>query len=332
MTRHPIKRRLALAGLTALAGLALVLPLAAAAQPAWPTKPVSIVVPFSAGGSTDVVARLVGQKLSELWGQPVVIENRAGAGGNVGAALVAKAAADGHTLLMTSGSIFTVNPHLYKKMPFDAKKDFVPVTNVASGPMVVAVPTALGIQTMGELIGRAKANPKALNFGSAGIGSQVHMAAENFAHAAGIEITHVPYKGEALAYTDLMAGQIQLVVGNIAAVSALLPEGRMKALAVTSRERSALLPQVPTASEAGLPGFENSGWFGFMAPAGTPREVVEKIQRDTARVLAQADVKQRLSVQGMTAVANTPADFAAAIEGESRRWAEVVAARKLSVE
>jgi tripartite-type tricarboxylate transporter receptor subunit TctC len=322
---HHISRRLV------LAGLALALPPLAPAQ-AWPTKPVTIVVPFSPGGSTDVVARLVGQKLSELWNQPVVIDNRAGAGGNVGAALVAKAAPDGHTLLMTSGSIFTVNPHLYKKMPFDAKKDFAPVTNVASGPMVVVVPAASGINSLGELIARAKANPKVLNFGSAGIGSQVHMAGESFAHAAGIEIAHVPYKGEALAYTDLMSGQLQLVVGNIAAVSALLPEGRMKALAVTSRERSALLPQVPTVSEAGVPGFENSGWFGFMAPAGTPAGVIERVQRDTARVLAQPEVRQRLAVQGMVPVANAPAEFAAAIEAESRRWADVVAARKLVVE
>jgi tripartite-type tricarboxylate transporter receptor subunit TctC len=298
----------------------------------WPARPVTLVVPFSPGGTTDVVARMVGQKLGEVWGQPVVIDNRAGAGGNVGAALVAKAAPDGYTLLMTSGSIFTVNPHLYKKMPFDVNKDFALITNVADGPMVVVVPSASDARTVKDLIAKAKAQPGSINFGSAGVGSQVHMAAENFAAAAGIDVVHVPYKGEALAYNDLMAGQIQLVVGNIGAVSGLVGEGRMRALAVTGKERSRMMPDVPTVAEAAIPGFVNTGWFGLVAPAGTPKEVLDKVQRDAAAVLAQTEVKARLAVQGMTPVANTPAEFAKAVDEESRRWAEVIRTRKLSAE
>jgi tripartite-type tricarboxylate transporter receptor subunit TctC len=298
----------------------------------WPTKQVTIVVPFVAGGTTDIVARLMGQKLGEIWGQPVVVDNRAGAGGNIGSSLVAKATPDGHTLLMASGSILTVNPHIYKEMGFNLR-DLAPVTNVASGPMVVAV--AAGPQApanLRDLISRAKAKPGAINFGSAGIGSQVHMAGENFANAAGIDIVHVPYKGEAAAYTDLMAGQVQVVVGNIGAVAGFVNQGRLKALAVTSKDRSAMLPDVPTANEAGMPGFENSGWFGFMAPAATPASVIEKIQRDTARVLAMPEVKEKLAGVGMVPVGNAPREFASAIDSESKRWAEVVKNRHLKVQ
>jgi tripartite-type tricarboxylate transporter receptor subunit TctC len=302
------------------------------AADAWPAKQVTVVVPFVAGGTTDIVARLVGQKLGELWGQPVVIDNRGGAGGNIGAALVAKAQPDGYTLMMASGSILTVNPYIYKDMGF-SPKDLTPITNVASGPMVVAVSAGQGSPaTLKELISRAKAKPGQLNFGSAGIGSQVHMAGENFANAAGIDIVHVPYKGEAAAYTDLMAGQVQLVVGNIGAVAGFVNSGRLRGLAVTSKERSAMLPDVPTASEAGMPGFENSGWFGLMAPAGTPQAVIDKIQRDTAKVLAMPDVKEKLAKYGMVPIGNTPSEFAAAIDAESKRWAEVVRNRHLKMQ
>jgi tripartite-type tricarboxylate transporter receptor subunit TctC len=233
---------------------------------------------------------------------------------------------------MTSGSIFTVNPHLYAKMPFDTKKDFAPVTNVATGPMVVAVNATSDFKTLKELIAKAKAAPRSLNFGSAGQGSQVHMAAEKLAHAAGVDMVHVPYKGEAQAYNDLMAGQVQLVVGNIAAVSTLVAGGKLRALAVTSKERSPMMPEVPTVAEAGVPGFENTGWFGLMAPAGTPPEVIERIQRDTASVLASTEVKERLSSLGMAPVGNAPDELGRAIEAESRGWAEVVASRKLKIQ
>ncbi|MEO8081184.1 MAG: tripartite tricarboxylate transporter substrate binding protein [Caldimonas sp.] len=317
--------------LLAAAVCALALPWAGAAhaQAAWPSKQVRMIVPFSPGGSTDVVARMVGQRLAEVWGQSVVVENRAGAGGNIGTDLVAKSSPDGYTLLMASGSI-TINPHIYAKMPFDTWKDLVPITNVASGPMLVVVQEKSPYRSIKDLIAAAKAQPKALSFGSAGVGSQVHLAGENFADAAGIDLQHVPYKGEAPAYTDLISGQTQLMVGNIAAAAALLGPGRLRALAVTGTKRSSLLPDVPTVAESGLPGFENTGWFGLYAPAGTPPEVVAKIQRDTAAALADTQIKARLHVLGMEPVGSTSAQLAAQMQTESVRWEKVVKNRKLS--
>lgn len=327
---HPAAARLPRrhAALWAFGALCLPWARAARAQEAWPNKPVRLVVPFAPGGTTDVIGRMLAQKLNGLWGQSVVVENRGGAGGNVGADVVAKSAADGYTLLMASGSI-TINPSLYKRMAFDTRKDLVPITNVAAGPMLVVVQEAAPYRTLKDLIAAAKARPGSINFGSAGVGSQVHMAAENFADAAGIEITHVPYKGEAPAFTDLIGGQVQMMVGNFATAAALLGNGRLRALAVTSKQRSPLLPAVPTAHEAGLRNFENSGWFGLLAPAGTPAAVLAKVQRDTARVMAETETKARLYVQGMAPIANTSAEFARDMDREFERWAQVVKSRKL---
>ena len=322
---HPTRR-----GLLALAALPLVLAaLPVQAQTDWPNKSVTLIVPFAPGGSTDVVARMLAQKLGEMWKQTVVVENRAGAGGNIGAAAVGKAAPDGYTLLMASGSIFTVNPHLYASLPFDPKKDFAPILNVATGPMVVAVPPNSEFKDLKALMAKAKAEPGKINFGSAGPGSQVHMAAERLAFTAGVDMAHIPYKGESAALTDLMAGQVQVVVGNIGAATPLVTGGKLRALAVTSAERSKMLPDVPTVAESGYPGFENSGWFGLMAPAGTPKAAIDRIQRDTAAVLAQADVASRLAAIGMSAVGNTPAAMAAAIDAESKVWADVIKTRKI---
>jgi tripartite-type tricarboxylate transporter receptor subunit TctC len=315
------RKALAAAMLLALCGPAL-------SQDAWPSKPVRIVVPFAPGGSTDVLARLVGQKLGVLWGQAVVMENRAGAGGNIGADLVAKSPADGYTLLFASGSI-TINPSLYKKMPFDTKKDLLPITNVAQGPMLVVVQDASPHKTLKDLIAAAKAKPGSINFASAGVGSQVHMASENFADAAGIDIQHVPYKGESLGFNDLIAGQVQMMVGNYSAAAALIGPNRLRALAVTSKQRVPQMPDLPTANEAGLPGFENIGWFGLFAPAGTPPAVIAKVQRDVAQVMAETEVKARLYVQGMTPVVSSTADFTKQVDQELERWAKVVASRKL---
>ena len=295
---------------------------------AWPSKPVKIVVPFAAGGATDVVARLLAQKLTESWGQTVVVENRAGAGGNIGADVVAKSPADGYTLLMTSGSIVTANPYIYKTMPFDAARDLMPITNVATGPQVIVVNPNVPAKDLRELIGLAKASPGKVNFGSAGVGTQTHLAAENFLYSAGVDMTHVPYKGESAAITDLMGGQIQLATPNLGAAINLIKEGKLRALAVTSRERNAQLPDVPAAAEV-LPGFENAGWFGLMAPTGTPPEVVDKIYRDSAKVLLSEEFRGKLAQQGMMPVANSPADFGTAIREESARWAKVVQQRGL---
>jgi tripartite-type tricarboxylate transporter receptor subunit TctC len=295
----------------------------------WPTKPVRMIVPFPPGGTTDVVARLLAMRLQEAWGQTVVVENKVGAGGNIGANEVAKAANDGYTLLMASGSILTVNPHLYAKMPFDASKDLVPIMNVASGPMVIVVSPSVAAKNVSEFIALAKSKPGAMNFGSAGVGSQVHMAGENFLNAAGIELKHIPYKGESLALNDVAGGSVEMLPGNLAAMLPYIRSGKIKALGVTSLERSPAAPDIPTVAEAGLPGFVNVGWFGLLAPAGTPKEVIDKVQRDAARLLASDDVKQRLLAVGMVPVANTPAQFGEAIRAESNSWAKVVKERKL---
>jgi len=315
-----------LLGLLAAACVAFV-PAGVLAQ-GYPAKPVRLIVPFPAGGATDVVARLLGQKLSEAWGQPVVIENRAGAGGNIGADAAAKSPPDGYTLFMTSGSIVTANPYMYKSLTYDPAKDLVAITNVATGPQVIAVTPDLAVRDLKDFIAYAKANPGKVNLGSAGIGTQTHLAAENFAYAAGIDVTHVPYKGEGPAMTDLIGGQIQLVTPNLGAAIGHIQQGKIRALAVTSPQRNAQVPGVPTVAET-LPGFENAGWFGLMAPAGTPREVIDKVQRDSAKILQSEEFKAKLAQQGMAPVGNTPAEFAAAIREESARWAKVIRERKL---
>jgi tripartite-type tricarboxylate transporter receptor subunit TctC len=323
------RRRRFSAALVAAAALGLAAP--GAAQDNWPSRPVRIVVPFAAGGATDVVARSLAKELGDLWGQPVVIDNRGGAGGNIGAEVVAKSPPDGYTLLMASGSILTVNPHIYAKLPFDAKKDFVPVTNVASGPQLVVVHPGVAAKNVAELVALAKAKPGGVNFGSAGIGSQTHMAAENFVDAAGIQATHVPYKGEAPALADVIAGQIQFAVPNIAAAAPHVQSGTVRALAVTSLTRSPMLPDVPTVAESGIAGFENTGWFGLLAPAGTPQTVVNRVHADTVKALERRELKERLSGLGMAPVGNTPAAFASAIDDESKRWEKVVKSRGLKV-
>lgn len=321
-----------LAGMTTVAaGLAALPATPAWAQPAWPARPVRVVVPFAPGGATDVVARLWAQRLSQLWGQSVVVDNRPGAGGNLGADAVAKSAPDGYTLLMASGSI-TINPSLYAKMPFDTRRDLVPVSNVAQGPMLVLVPDSSKHRTLADLVAAARARPGALNFGSAGMGTQTHLAAELLAAAAGVDMQHVPYKGEGPALTDLVGGQLELVVSNYAGGVALIAPGKLRALAVTAGARSPNLPDIPTVAEAGVRGYEASGWFGLLAPAGTPADVVAKVYRDTAAVLAEQPIKDRLFTLGMTPVGSSPTDLARQMDVELERWSGVVKARKLSAQ
>jgi tripartite-type tricarboxylate transporter receptor subunit TctC len=297
----------------------------------FPTKPVRVIVPFSPGGATDIVARVVAQKLSDLWGQQVVVDNRAGASGNIGGELAAKSAPDGYTLFMTSGSIVTANQHLFRKMPFSPEKDLAAVTNVASGPQIIVVHPSFPTKTLKDFITLAKSKPHVLTYGSAGVGTQTHLAAENFLYAAGIDLIHIPYKGEAPAVIDLMGGQIFMVTPNLSAAIAFVQQGKLHALAVTSKQRSKQLPNVPSASET-LPGFENLGWFGFMVPAATPKPLIDKIYQDTAKVLQAPDIRTRFEQLGMAPVGNAPADFAKAITEESAHWAKIIKERKLQVE
>ena len=296
----------------------------------YPVRPVRIIVPFAPGGATDIVARLVGQKLNEGWGQPVVVDNRAGAGGNIGGDIAAKSNPDGYTLFMTSGSIVTANQHMYAKMPFSPEKDLVAVTNVASGPQAIVVNPSNPAKTLKEFIAMAKAKPKSMTFGSAGVGTQTHLAAENFIYASGIDVTHVPYKGEGPAVSDLVGGQIQFVTPNLSAAIAFVNTGKLRALAVTSKERSAQLPNVPAVAET-LPGFENLGWFGFMVPTGTPKAVIAKVHADTVKALANSDLRKRITEIGMTAVGNASEEFAKDIKAESERWAKIIKERNLQV-
>ena len=296
----------------------------------YPSKPVRIIVPFAPGGATDIVTRLLAQKLTEAWGQSVIVENRSGAGGNIGGEAAAKSTPDGYTLFMTSGSIVTANPYIYKKMAFDPAKDLIPITNVASGPQVIVVNPGFPAKTLKEFIAAARAKPGALNFGHAGIGTQTHLAAENFLFAANLDVISIPYKGEGPAMTDLVANQINMVTANIPGAIGFINQGKLRALAVTGKQRSPQMPDVPTVAET-LPGFENIGWFGLMAPTGTPKEVLEKVYHDTAKILDSTEMRARFYVLGMVPVGNTPAQFAEAIREESARWAKVVRERKIVV-
>lgn len=311
------------------AGIALA-PLAAAATAQWPAENVvKIVVPFAAGGATDLLARSLATELGRRWKQTVIVENKAGAGGSVGAQAVAKAAADGYTLLLASASMFTVNQHIYSKLPYSIE-NFEPVTKVASGPMVVTVNADLPVKTTAELVAYAKANPGKIQFASAGIGSQTHIAAEAFADASGIELLHVPYKGDGPAYSDLMAGVVQLALGNINAISPLLKGQRLRALSVTGRERSALLASVPTTAEDGVPGFEFVSWFALMAPAGTPQQIVSRIYADVKLTLDQPQLRRYLEEHGMAAAMSPPGTLPGEIAKESLRWKALVARKNIS--
>ena len=316
--------------LTRIMALMLALACSGAWAQGYPNKPVRLIVPFPPGGATDIVARLVGQKLSELWGQSMVIENRGGAGGNVGAIEAAKAAPDGYTLFFPSGSVVTANEHIYKNSPVNPERDFVAVTNCATGPQVLVVPASSPYKNIAELIAAARAAPGKLTFGSAGTGSQVHLAAENFVNTAGVDATHVPYKGEGPALNDLVGGQTSFMVTNLAAAIGFVNQGRLRALGVTSKEPSKQVPDVPTIAST-LPGFENAGWFGIVAPHGTPNEVVEKVYRDTAKVLDTTDMRARLYVLGMAPVGDKPEAFDKYMKTERVRWAKVVRERKIEV-
>jgi len=297
----------------------------------WPQKPVRFIVPFPPGGATDISARLLGEKLTQIWGQQVLIENRGGAGGGVGAAEAARAAPDGYTLFFPSGSVVTANQHIYAKLNYDPERDFVAVTNVVSGPQVVAVPAASPYKTVKDLVEGLRANPGKLTFGHAGIGSQTHLAAENFLNSAKADAIAVPYKGEGPALGALAGGEINFTVTNVAATLPHIQSGRVRALGVTSKSEAPQLKGVPPVAQT-LPGFENTGWFGIVAPTGTPKEIIDKVYRDTKKALEASDLKARLYVQGLAPVGNTPAEMTRAMKEETALWARVVRERNIKVQ
>ena len=297
---------------------------AALAQEGYPNRPVRIVAPFSPGGLVDVLSRAVGERLQKQLGQPVVVENRPGAGGNIGADLVARAAADGHTLLMSSAGILTINQFLYPSMAFDPASAFAPISVVADMPMLLVVRNELPARDVKEFMQLARTTPGGLFFGSPGHGTTGHLGMELFMHATGVKLQHAPYKSAAEAMRAALAGQTQAMFDNPPTVMAQIRSGGLRALGVAAKQRIAQLPDVPTISEAGVPGFEASSWFGLVAPAGTPKALVERLAAETARALHDAQLQERFGQLGARLVGNTPDQFAAMIPAERARWGEVI--------
>ena len=304
---------------------------AAWAQSAWPSKPVKIVVPFAPGGTTDILARAVAPELAKAFGQPFVVENRGGAGGNIGAEQVAKAPADGYTLLMGTVGTHGINKSLYTKLAYDPQKDFAPITLVAGVPNVMVMNTErarqLGINSVPDFIQYARSQTAGFNMASSGNGTSIHLAGELFKSMTGVSMTHIPYTGSAPALLGLVSGQVDVMFDNLPSAMALIKAGKLKAFAVTSSQRSAAMPELPTLEDAGqLKGFEASSWFGLLAPAGTPPEVLSRIQQETAKALNSPEIKEKLLAQGAIPSGNTPAQFAALIDAEIKKWAAVVKA------
>ncbi len=312
-------KRALLAGLGALS-------LSAATFAQYPNKPIKIIVPFLAGGTTDIMARAVAADLQKAFGQAVVVENRAGAGGNIGADAVAKSAPDGYTFLMGTVGTHAINMALYTKMPYDAVKDFAPVSLVAAVPNILVATPSFPVNSVKELIDLAKKEDGKLTFASSGSGTSIHLSGELFKQLAGVQMTHVPYKGSSAALPDVMSGQVNVMFDNAPSVMPHIKGGKLKAIAVTSSKRAPALPNVPTIAESGLPGFEASSWFGLLAPAGTPKEIVEKVSAQIQKMLQTPEMKERLASQGADGVGNTPEQFAAHIKTEIDKWAKVVKA------
>jgi tripartite-type tricarboxylate transporter receptor subunit TctC len=291
----------------------------------FPGKPLRLVVPFPAGGSVDTVARSFGQRFGEYLKQPVVVDNRGGAGGNVGADIVAKAAPDGYTLLITTPGL-AIARSIYRRLPFEPLTDFAPVSQLTSTYLILVVNEKLPANSVAELIALAKAQPAKLNYGSSGSGATIHLATELFRISAGIDIVHVPYKGEAPAYTALLANEVQLAVGPVSGLLPHIKAGRLRALGVSSSTRAPALPDVPTIAEAGVPGYEFSSWFGLFAPAGTPREVIARLNAEAVKAMAVPDVRDRLPAMGNEAVGSTPEQFNAKYKSDIAQYAAVVKA------
>ncbi|MCB2002701.1 MAG: tripartite tricarboxylate transporter substrate binding protein [Burkholderiaceae bacterium] len=308
------------------AGAALALALLAPAQAqvaAYPDHPIRIVVPYPPGGFNDTLARTVGAKLQSAWGQPVVVENRPGGATNIGIDMVAKAPADGYTLVVLPFS-FAVNPFIFAKLPFDPQTDFAPITLAATTSNLLVVPAASPVNSVQELVALAKSKPGSLSYASTGVGSSNHLSMEMFKQMAGVDITHVPYKGSAPAVADLIGGHVGTMFDNVSNVLQHVQSGKLKVLGVTTPARSALVPSVPTVAESGVPGYEVGVWFGFAAPAGTPKPIIDKLNAEIVKILRMADVREKFSLQGVESIGSTPEQFAAHLQAQRAVWSKVV--------
>lgn len=317
--------------LCALLPAAMLLATARAQEPPYPAKAVRMIVPFPPGGGTDLLARIIGQKLTESLGVPMVVENRPGAGGVVGADVVAKARADGYTLLTVSAS-HTINPSIYKKLPYDTVRDFAPVTLLAGGPGLLVVHPSIPARNVKEFIAFAKARPGLIAYASAGTGTPPHLGGELFKSMAGIDLTHIPYKGNGPAYTDLISGQVPVMFPNVSTGLQYVKAGRIRALAVTSLTRARVAPEIPTIDESGVPGYELNSWYGALTTAGTPAAIITRLQQEIAKALQLNDVRDKLVTQGMEPAGSTPAEFAAVINAEIGKWAKVAKQSGLKAE
>ncbi|MFY3534685.1 Bug family tripartite tricarboxylate transporter substrate binding protein [Achromobacter denitrificans] len=309
---------------TLVLGAALALSATAQAASAWPARPITLVVPFPPGGTTDLLARLVAREAGARLGQSVVVENRPGAGGGIGAAAVARAQPDGYTLLMGTLGTQATNQFIYAQMPYDSASGFAPVTLVANSPNVLLVNPKLGIASVAQLIEQARRAPGSLNFASTSLGGSPHLSGELFNRLAKVDIRHVPYKGSAPAMTDLLGGQVQLMYDNLPSAMGQIKAGAVQALAVTTTQRVPMLPDVPTVAEAGLPGYEVNSWFGLLAPAGTPSEVVGKLRDAVAAALAEPGTRRQVEELGAIPVAGTPAQYAETIRADTAKWRQVI--------
>lgn len=308
-----------------LAAIALAVLAPAAVAQAFPSKPITIVVPATPGGAIDLAARLIGAKLTAAWGQPVQIDNRGGAAGILGSDMVAKAAPDGHTLALVAGS-HAINPSMYKKLPFDTLKSFEPVAQTHVVPLLLAVSPGVPAKNVAELVAHLKANPGKANYASSGNGGAPHMSTELFKTMAGVDATHVPYKGSTAAHPDLIAGRVELMFDTVAAIAPQVKGGTVRALAVTTNKRSAVFPELPTMQEAGIRGYETSTWGGLLAPAGTPRDVIAKLDAEVIKALAAPDVREKLAAAGIDAAGGSAQQFADFIQSEMTRWGKVAQA------
>ncbi len=305
----------------------------AAQAQAWPERPVRLVVPFPAGGATDLVARVIAQRVSKDTGQQVIVDNKAGAGGTIGTAEAAKAAADGYTLLLTTSSTHAISPHLMPRLPYDAVKDFTPVAHLVDAASVVLVTQSLPVKTVAELIDYAKKHPGQLNYASSGNGTIVHLTTEAFKAQAGVFMTHVPYKGTALAIPDVISGSVQVLIDSIPTGMPHVKTGRLRALAVTGDKRSALAPELPTVAEAGLPGFSSVTWFGLYAPRNMKPELVARVHDAFEKAAQAPEVVESLAKLGVEpAPSGSPAQFAAMVSADSQRWARIIRDRKINLE